>query len=397
MKNKNVISAAAIVVLAAVLCTPAVLADEVSAIWSRLYIRAQGYEDRIMIMKGLVGIDDPSIVPFLGIALQELNEASENDRSVTDGMQQVTLTKMIVRRLGEFKAAEYADLIHDVFKTSNDTYLRAESAIALGRTVNPDYSDDMAVFLRNINLNIGIEADDTDSEILALAAVLALERFRQPVGFTPLFFASIGWYSKLSTVKAQATRVLDTLVDDPTDILTDLLRIEGVLSVKLEALEAEARSKAPSAGKASIAAEAIRQGLVNSPSVATDRSTLGMLRQRGMEILIEHGPADPWVIEYLEEIINGNFDVNEQLTAVEALKSDGGDNAVVSLVGFLKKQNDRQLAGLTPADYRIIRSTIQTLGEIGNELAFEELAAVKISNWPGAIVREADAALKNLY
>ena len=178
-------------VLAAVLCTPAVLADEVSTIWSRLYIRAQGYEDRIMIMKGLVGIDDPSIVPFLGIALQELNEARENDLSVTDEMQHVTLTKMIVRRLGEFKAAEYADLIHDVFKTSNDTYLRAESAIALGRTVNPDYSDDMAVFLRNINLNIGIEADDTDSEILALAAVLALERFRQPVGFTPLFFASI--------------------------------------------------------------------------------------------------------------------------------------------------------------------------------------------------------------
>ena len=396
MKNKNHM-AVAIVLLAVLLCAPAALADEVSAIWARLYSRTTGYEDRIMIMKGLVEIDDTSIVPFLGSSLQALNEARENDMSVTETMQHIELTKMIVRRLGELKAAEYADIIFDVFKTSDDTYLRAESAVALGRTVNPEYSDDIAVFLRNLNLNIGLEGGDKDSEVLALAAVLALERFRQPVGFTPLFFASIGWYSKLSTVRVQATRVLDSLVDDPTEILRDLLTLEGVLLVKLEALEAEARSNAPSAGKASIAAEAIRQGLINEPTVATDRSTLSIMRQRGMEVLIENGPSDPWVIEYLEEIMNRNFDINEQLTAIEALKSNGGEEAVLALIRFLKKQNERQLAGLTPADYRIVRSTIQTLGDIGNNLAFEELATVKISNWPGSIVRDADAALKKLY
>ena len=396
MKNKNH-TAVAIVLLMVLVCAPAVLADEVSAVWARLYSRASGYEDRIMIMKRLVEIDDTSIVPFLGSSLQALNEARENDMSITEQMQHIELTKMIVRRLGELKAAEYADTIYDVFKTSEDTYLRAESAVALGRTVNPDYSDDMAVFLRNLNLNIGLEGQDKDSEVLALAAVLALERFRQPVGFTPLFFASIGWYSKLSSVRVQATRVLDSLVDDPTEILRDLLTLEGVLQVKLEALEAEARSNAPASGKASIAAEAIRQGLINEPTVATDRSTLSLMRQRGMAVLIEYGPAEPWVIEYLEEILDRNFDINEQLTAVEALKSDGGDEAVLALVRFLKKQNDRQLAGLSPADYRIVRSTIQTLGDIGNSMAFEELATVKISNWPGSIVRDADAALKKLY
>ena len=115
-----------------------------------------------------------------------------------------------------------------------------------------------------------------------------------------------------------------------------------------------------------------------------------------MEVLIEHGPSEPWVIEYLVEIINRNFDINEQLTSIAALKADGGREAVTALVVFLRKQNERQLSGLTPADYRLIRSTINTLGDIGDPVAFEELTTVKVSNWPNSIVREAEAALKKL-
>ena len=383
-------------VLAALLSVSGLFSDEVSAIWSRLYGRANSYEDKIMIMKGLVEIDEESIIPFLGSALQDLNEARANEMSHTESVQHTELTKLIVRRLGEFKSADFSNLMFDVYKNAADVYLRAETVLALGRTVDPEYSDDIAISLRNLNLNIGAETEDKDAEVLALAAVLAIERFRQPVGFNPLFFASIGWYSKLSTVREQAARVLDTLVEDPTPILKDLVRLETDYAVKLEALEAEGRSKAPAEGKAAVAAEAIRQGLVNEPVNQAARSVLGRLRQRGLELLIVNGPAEVGVVKYLEEIIFRQFDINEQLTAVLALEFDGRSEAVAALVKFLKTQNERQQSGLTPADYRVIKSVIITLGNIGNQAAFEELTAVKISNWPSSVVHDAEEAIGKL-
>lgn len=382
--------------LIAVLAAPGVFCDEISVMWSRMYVRAVTYEDKITLMRGLVQIDEPAVVPLFGTALQELIETRENIATVTERMQYTELAKLIARRLGELKAAEYSGLLFDVYKNSEDVYLRAEAILALGRTIDADYSDDVAILLRNLNLNIDLESEDKDAEVLALAAVLALERFRQPVGYTPLFFASIGWYSRVSSVREQAARVLDKLVDDPTGILHGLVRLETDYTVKFEALEAAGRSGAPAAAKAAVAAEAVRQGLVNVAASAVETSTLGRLRQRGLELLIEYGPADVGVTEYLEEIISGRLDINEQLTAVAALEADGRSEAVAVLVRFLKKQNERQLSGLSPADYRVVKSVIITLGEIGDPAAFEELTMVKISNWPAALVRDAQEALHKL-
>ncbi len=382
--------------LTALLSTTPVFADEVTTMWSRLYNRANSYEGKLSIMQGLVELDDPSIVPFLGSALAELNETPTDGLSYTLKTRHVALTKLIVRRLGEMKAAGYSDLLFHVFQNADDVYLRAEAILALGRTTDPDYADDIALFLRNLNLNIDLEAQDKDSEVLALSAVLALERFRQPVGFTPLFFASIGWYSKISTVRQQAERVLDTLVNDPTEMLKGLVRLESEYAVKLEALEVANRSQAPDPGKAAVAAEAIRQGLINEPANPSEQSTLGRLRQLGLEMLIAYGPAGTEVVPYLEEILFRQFDINEQLTAVDALEADGSREAVGALIRFLRTQNERQLAGLIPADYRLVRSVINTLGEIGDPAAFEELMAVQISNWPSSVERDAEAAVEKL-
>ena len=130
MKNLRKMTAIATLALTVVLiATPALHGDEVSAVWSRLYNRARSIEDRIMIMSGLVEVDDPAIVASLGSALQQLNETRENEMSVTEKMLRVELTKMIVGRLGDYRAAEYSDLIFDVFRNEKDTYLRAEAAL----------------------------------------------------------------------------------------------------------------------------------------------------------------------------------------------------------------------------------------------------------------------------
>lgn len=373
-----------------------VLGDEVSSMWSRIYSRARGYEDKIMIMTGIIEVDNPSIVYFLGTALADLNEQQNNISSTTELLQHQELTKMVVRKLGELKAGEFSDLLYDVIKTTNDPYLKGEAIIALGRTANPEYSDDIAIFLRNLNLNIETGREDKEAEVLALAAVLALERFSQPVGYTPLFFASIGWYSKLSSVREQASRVLDTLVADPTETLKDLVRLETQFDIKIEALMAEYRSNAPPEGKTAVAVEALQQGLVNQAGNATERSLLSRMRQNAMGIIREHGPGDDDSLDILEKLLYGRFDVTEKLTALETIGTYTGDNAALVLVKYLKLQNDRQMSGLAPEDYRVIKTTIRTLGILANPIAFEELSVVKISNWPPAVVRDADEAIKRI-
>ena len=356
------------------------VADETSSVWARLYNRARGYENKIMVMNAIMEVDDPTIVHFLGLALADLGEQRSNLATLTERLQHRALTTMIVKKLGELHAAEYADRIFDVLKQADDPYLKGEAMLALGRTTHQDYADDIALMLNNLNLNAGAEAQDKDSEVLALAAILALERFHHPVGYNPLFFASIGWYSKLSTVREQAARVLDALVEDPTDILLELVRLESQFGVKIEALIAEYRSGAEPGRKVQVAVEALNQGLVGQPKNATETSILSRLRLTAMAIIKEHGPADDGSIKHLEKLLYGRYEITEQLTALEVLGFYTSDAAVRTVIAFLKRQNDRQMSGISPEDYRIIRATIRTLGSIGNAGAFEELSAVKISN-----------------
>ena len=185
-------------------------------------------------------------------------------------------------------------------------------------------------------------------------------------------------------------------MEDPTDILLELVRLESQFGVKIEALIAEYRSGAEPGRKVQVAVEALNQGLVGQPKNATETSILSRLRLTAMAIIKEHGPADDGSIKHLEKLLYGRYEITEQLTALEVLGFYTSDAAVRTVIAFLKRQNDRQMSGISPEDHRIIRATIRTLGSIGNAAAFEELAAVKISNWPPAIVREADEAVENL-
>jgi hypothetical protein len=49
--------------------------------------------------------------------------------------------------------------------------------------------------------------------------VLAFEQMKMEAAFTPVFFASIGWYSNASKSKEVAKRALESITDDPTDPL----------------------------------------------------------------------------------------------------------------------------------------------------------------------------------
>ena len=372
----------------------AVFGGERSAVWTRLYRRAESLEDRMTVMQSAVRKPSADLVPMLVQAITELNSEREQLESTTARIAHTELSKLVVRTLGEVGAVEAADLVFDVVRNATDPFLRGEAIFTLGRIGAREYSDDVAMILRNLNLNINAERDDRDAEIIAFAAILSLERLREPVAYPALFFASIGWYSPVSGVRTKAREVMETLLKDPTEVLSDIIRLETDLEIKLEGLQAEIRSNAPVEGKAEIAMEALNQSFARVPQNAEETTMIARIRLLSMETMIANGAQSDDSVDQLMELVERGADINERLTAIQAVGVQRSEYAVVNLVSFLKKQNDRQLSGVTPTDYRVIRTTIQVLGELGGDLAEEELLAVQISNWPNSIIREAEAALE---
>lgn len=120
------------------------------------------------------------------------------------------------------------------------------------------------------------------------------------------------------------------------------------------------------------------------------------LRITALEMLAKYQTGNPEAIALLEELISRNLPVDEKLTALAALGVQGTDDAVRALVSYLKLQNSRQASDVVPEDYRIVRTTIQVLGDARNPIALQELTRVSYSNWTPAVVGEAEKALKKL-
>ncbi len=396
MRRHGIVSlfTACVFLLLSTLAAGPLLAGERGAVWSRLYRRADTYDDKTKIMRTATANPDQEIAPLLVSALDELNARRGQPANTTERRLHTDLTKLVVKNIGSLGITEAADMVYDVVEHAEDPILQGEAVLSLGRIGALAYADDIARMLRNLNLNYDTGRGDRASETLAYACVLALERLKDPAGFQPLFFASIGWYSPASGVRDKAGEVMRTLLEDPSDVLGDIVRSESNFQVKLEALEAEEQSTAPAQAKVEVAAEALRQGMIHEPRNVSEANALSRLRLTAMEMLIEYRAGGERSVRQLRELIYGNHDVNERITAILVLGNVGTGEAVDVLVDFLGRQNQRQLSGVTPEDYRIIRTTIRVLGQVGDERAFEELTAVGISDWPSSIEREAKEALE---
>ena len=388
--------AAVAVFLSLTILTANVFADEVSAVWRRLYGRARSLDAKYTIMLTLGELDDPSLIPLLEDTLADLNASKTQITSTIDKLVYNELVKLVVKELGDLRDGNASHLIYDVVRNAADPYLAGTAIVSLGKVGDVTFADDIAIILRNINLNYETTEQDIDAEVVAYACVLALKRLKEPVGYSPLFFASIGWYSSQSEVKEAAEEAMNEILPDPTDILIDLVKLEADYAVKFEALLAEGRSFTPPERISVVATEALNQGLIHEPKNVAETSMMSRLRLKAMEFLINAQSTNAEPVKLLDEMLYLNLDINEKLTVITALGANGSEDAATALVKFLNHLNVRQSEGIVAEDYRVVRAVIKTLGESGNSSATEELTAVKISGWTPAIEREAAAALENL-
>jgi hypothetical protein len=129
--------------------------------------------------------------------------------------------------------------------------------------------------------------------------VLAFEQMKMEAAFTPVFFASIGWYSNASRVKEVAKRALESITDDPTDPLIEIIETTQEIPNKFAALTVAQESSATDENKARIAAKALELGHRDSPKDRIDEQNLARLRRLALEILIETGDQTDTTVRWL--------------------------------------------------------------------------------------------------
>ncbi|MDA3941081.1 MAG: PBS lyase [Spirochaetia bacterium] len=389
------------IILVLFLVAASVPANEVSAVWTRLFRRAVSLSQKSNIMASIVEQHNRDMVPVLMEALEEQVGSLENTGDVTVRMQISEYTKMIIKELGRLKASEAAPYIWQIVQAVDEPFLKGEAIIALGKVGARQYIDELNILLRNLNFNLGAIQDQRKNEIVAFSLVIALERLKQPSSYSPLFFASTGWYSSQSGVRAKASESMLTILDDPTEQLMQVTKDSKEYDIKLAALDAGYKSKASDGNKAALAVLSLSEGLQASPINPTEKTQLKSLRVLALNVL-EYGSVKPEeAIVYMNKMLISYrterlFDIDEMIDLFEALGTFSSDASVKAQTEFLAYLTDRKESGLS-IDLRISKSSIIAIGNTRNPIGFEELTNVQYSDsWENSVKREAKAALAKL-
>jgi len=379
-----------------------VVANEIAAMWTRLYERARTLDQKQQIMMNIVEQHSRDVIPVLTDALDEEVRTFRNTANVTEAGQKIELMEMVVQELGRLKAREAIPVVWETVQVVEDPILKSEAIMALGSMGARQYAEDMAMMLRNINFNYDDIQNQRKNEIIAYALVTALGRLGEAVGYEPVFFASQGWYSGRRQVKQQAEKVLQQIVDDPSDQLLQILRTNDDFELKLAALEAAERSDAPEISKAELAAAAIDEGLNYSPKNKSESRILKTIRLNALEMLKKYPqPENERLLENLSSMLqmyrtNRLFDEDEMLPLLEAMGTFNGADVARPLAELMGYYNQRREVA-PPDSYRIVRALIQAIGNVGHLAGIEELTIVTISDyWENSIQREAQAAISKI-
>ena len=399
MKSKSLKFISIITVL--ILVASALPANEVSAVWTRLFRRAGSLSQKSSIMANIVEQHNRDMVPVLMEALDEQIGALESAGDVTERLATADYTKMIIKELGRLKANEAAPLIIQIVENTDEPFLKGEAIIALGKIGARQYTDKLNIMLRNLNFNLGDIQDQRKNEIIAYSLVLALERLKQPESYSPLFFASTGWYSSGSGVRAKASEAMLNILDDPTEQLMKILVDNKAYDIKLAALSAGSVSKASDENKSALAVDALKQGLLASPKNPTESIQIKRLRVLALNILESSSSKPSGAIPYMAKMLvqyrtDRLYDIDEMVDLFEAFGTFSSDESVKAQTEFLAYLTDRKESGRV-IDLRISKSSIIAIGNTGNPLGFEQLTNVEYSDsWENSVKREAKNALTKL-
>ena len=241
---------------------------------------------------------------------------------------------------------QFFDVIRDV----NSGLVMQDALEALGRVGAKEFVPHIALRLDNFNTD---QTSDVETKRRYQRAVVgtisALEALHDIAGFTPIFFASIGWYDP--AIKAIASAALPNIVEDPGEVISAIIRNpDNPPSVKYEVWREILRTRAPASSKAKVAAVALATGWNYSTAIPNYQRNLREMRMSAIDTIRMYGVEDNSVYANLEKSYSNNFintvpQYDEIRKTVDALSVIKTDEAVNLLLKFLRELHDRRRSG----------------------------------------------------
>ncbi|MCL2440640.1 MAG: hypothetical protein FWD14_02780 [Treponema sp.] len=222
--------------------------------------------------------------------------------------------------------------------------------IALAQIDAREYIPHIVLRLDSFNSRT-ISGDDQRrrAQRAVIGCINALEIFKDPSGFRPVFLASIGSYDP--SIREIASNALLNIISDPADVVAEiLLSPANNPTIKLEVLREMLQFDVPNASKAKVAAAALATGWLTSTSSRPQQVTLGNLRKTAIDAIRHYGAADDSVYLNLDRSYSRNFatsspdydEIQLTLNALAALKTD---EAAQLLHKYLQELHLRRRSG----------------------------------------------------
>jgi hypothetical protein len=367
-------------------------ADETTEIYQSLYRQAEGLQQKYAAVLNLVSLNDKTTAPVISSALEELLLEQKNYSSRIESELYGRTIGVLSKALGDYKYAPASPFLWDVVQQVPDPLAKAEALMSIGKMRDLEYAERIALLLRDLNMQPAADRDAGEKE--AYGAIIALDKLKDPRGFSPVFFAVDAWYSQ--RVRQQAAQSLPNISEDPTDPIKEILGAETSPDRRLRALKAEAGSKASPSRKVETALLALNLGHLKSPRDPTEAKGLGDIRKLALRTLIANKATGADPVDGCVSSFSKGYDDEERLLALSALGANGSDPAATALRGIILKMNDDQKAGISDETrVRMAKAAMENAGISKNKILRPALLAVSMNDtWSGGVLLAAQTALK---
>ncbi|GHV70381.1 hypothetical protein AGMMS49928_17930 [Spirochaetia bacterium] len=400
--KKRIVVAVLLVVFASALG----FASEELEIFTYLYNAAESPADQLGILQSVMEMKIPGAGSFYQSALSKLVRQypaiKQRNRSA-EVEDADSLALILAESLGSEKQVSSAA---DIWRIANPTeggsenpLVKAEAFMALGKMRSPEHLPKVIKVLEDLNAR-PVRGDPVGAERTAYGAILSLEKYGDPSGYLPVFFASVGWYS--DRIKGQAAQSCSFILKDPSDQMMNIIRGQGYTPAqKLGALRnVEKSSDIANPKKSEIAVAGITWGWTTNPRNNNERATVATLRKESMQMIAKYGTSDSSVYPQLQKsYASQGLDRSERLLSIGTLKTLKTDQAAQLLNQFLADLNSQQKAGsaVNKQENEVMaREIIPALGTIANSSSRPFLVNVASSNWGSTVDTLARDALSKI-
>jgi hypothetical protein len=349
--------------------------------WSEVFDRAVTMAEQLSVITIVEKGNYPDAGEFYARALHRLIVEYPNipASAVKERDDAETIAQKLASGLEDAgHSAASADLWQAVVYFSNPN-VKANALIALGKTdTDKLFLPQVVQLVTGWNNRPQPDRETRDRvERTIRGAVIALENYKDPSGYLPVFFVSTGWY--MAALRNQASAALPNIADDPTEFLLEVIRSPAyTYEVKNTALNASETSSSENEKKASVAVAALTEAWKVSTNMPLEQRILASTRKQSLRMIRRYKTQDRAVYQYIDKSLTQAWDREERLLSIETLKALASDEAARLLTDYLRELTERRRSGPFTREHEIsARAIIPALGDIGDPSARPELFRVQ--------------------